>query len=103
MRGPSWSVSRATNTPVTHARSRWIDRKDYQVRKVDFYDRRGDLLKTLEQKNWKYYDGKYWRAHLLRMRNHQTGKSTDLVFGGFKFQSGLGERDFVKNYLKRLR
>ena len=81
----------------------WIDRKDYQVRKVDFYDRRGDLLKTLEQKNWKYYDGKYWRAHLLRMRNHQTGKSTDLVFGGFKFQSGLGERDFVKNYLKRLR
>ncbi len=77
--------------------------KDYQVRKVDFYDRRGDLLKTLEQKNWKHYDGKYWRAHLLAMLNHKTGKSTDLVFGEFKFQSGLGERDFVKNNLKRLR
>ena len=81
----------------------WFDRKDYQVRKVDFYDRRGDLLKTLELKNWKHYDGKYWRAHLFAMRNHQTGKSTDLVFGEFKFQSGLGERDFVKSNLKRLR
>lgn len=81
----------------------WIDQKDYQVRKVDFYDRRGDLLKTLEQKNWKLYDGRYWRAHLLTMRNHQTGKSTDLVFGEFKFQSGLGERDFVKSNLTRLR
>ena len=81
----------------------WIDQKDYQVRKVDFYDRRGDLLKTLELKNWKHYDGKYWRAHLFAMRNHQTGKSTDLVFGEFKFQSGLGERDFVKSNLTRLR
>ena len=81
----------------------WIDQRDYQVRKVDFYDRRGDLLKTLEQKNWKNYGGKYWRAHLLAMRNHQTGKSTDLVFDAFKFQSGLSERDFVKNKLKRLR
>ena len=81
----------------------WIDRKDHQVRKVDFYNRRGDLLKTLEQKNWKHYDGKYWRAHLLAMRNYLTGKSTDLVFGEFKFQSGLSERDFVKNTLKRLR
>ncbi len=81
----------------------WFDRKDYQVRKVDFYDRRGDLLKTLELKNWKHYDGKYWRAHLFAMRNHQTGKSTDLVFGEYKFQSGLGQRDFVKSILKRLR
>ena len=81
----------------------WIDRKDYQVRKVDFYNRRGDLLKTLEQKNWKQYHGRYWRARLLAMRNHQTGKSTDLVFGEFKFQSGLGKRDFVKSNLKRLR
>jgi len=81
----------------------WTDQKDYQVRKVDFYDRRGDLLKTLEQKKWTQYDGKYWRAHLLTMRNHHTGKSTDLVFGKFKFHSGLNERDFMKNNLKRIR
>ncbi|MBT3306101.1 MAG: outer membrane lipoprotein-sorting protein [Alphaproteobacteria bacterium] len=81
----------------------WIDRKDFQVRKVDFYDRRGDKLKTLEQKNWKQYGGKYWRAHMLVMQNHQTAKSTVLEFGEFKFQSGFGEGQFVKSTLKRLR
>ncbi|NKB60348.1 MAG: outer membrane lipoprotein-sorting protein [Alphaproteobacteria bacterium] len=81
----------------------WTDQKDFQVRKVDFYDRRGDLLKTLEQKNWKRYHDKYWRAHLLAMRNHKTNKSTDLVLGEFTFKAGLRERDFVKNVLKRIR
>lgn len=81
----------------------WTDTKDFQVRKVEYYDRRGDLLKTLEFKKWTLYQGKYWRAHLFVMRNHKTGKSTDLEFGEYKFKSGLGPRDFVKNVLKRLR
>ncbi|MDD9905474.1 MAG: outer membrane lipoprotein-sorting protein [Rhodospirillaceae bacterium] len=81
----------------------WVDQQDFQVRKVDFYDRRGDLLKTLEQKDYRQYDDKYWRAHLLAMTNHQTKKSTDLVFGEFAFKTGLRERDFVKNTLKRIR
>ena len=81
----------------------WVDQRDFQVRKVDFYDRRGDLLKTLEQKNWKRYQNKYWRAHLLAMTNHQTKKSTDLVFGDYQFKTGLRDRDFVKNVLKRIR
>ena len=59
----------------------WTDQKDFQVRKVDFYDRRSDLLKTLEQKDYRQYGDKFWRAHLLAMTNHQTRKSTDLIFG----------------------
>ncbi len=81
----------------------WVDQTHFQVRKVDFYDRRGDLLKTLEQKNWKRYEDKYWRAHLLAMQNHQTKKATELVFSEYKFKSGLRDRDFVKNALKRIR
>jgi hypothetical protein len=60
-------------------------------------------LKTLEQKDYRQNDGKYWRAHLLAMTNHQSKKSTDLVFGEFAFKTGLRERDFVKNTLKRIR
>lgn len=81
----------------------WIDQKDYQVRKVDFFDRRGDLLKTLEQKEWKQYDGKYWRSHLLSMTNHQTRKSTDLRFSDYAFKTGQRDRDFSKSILRRLR
>jgi len=81
----------------------WVDQKDFQVRKVEFFDRRGDLLKTLEQKEYRQYDGKYWRAHLLSMTNHQTKKSTDLMFSDYKFGTGQRDRDFKKSILKRLR
>ena len=37
------------------------------------------------------------------MINHQTGKSTDLIYGDFVFSSGLDDNDFVKGVLKRIR
>jgi len=81
----------------------WVDQKYFQVRKVEFYDRRGDLLKTLTADQYRLYDQKYWRPHLLQMVNHQTKKSTDLVYSEFRFNTGLGEGDFNKVVLKRTR
>ena len=80
----------------------WVDQTDFQIRKVEFYDRRGDLLKVLELKDYRVYDG-VWRAHLLVMTNVQTKKQTDLVYGDYKFDVGLKETDFVKGRLSRLR
>ena len=37
------------------------------------------------------------------MVNHQTGKSTVLAFSDYTFGVGLGESDFRKNPLKRIR
>lgn len=81
----------------------WIDQKDFQVRKVEFYDRRGDLLKTLVLEDYKQYEDKYWRSHKMLMVNHQTGKSTDLLYSDYVFKKGLRDRDFSKGVLKRLR
>ncbi len=81
----------------------WIDQEVYQVRKVEFYDRRGDLLKTLTLDDYKAYDADYWRAHKLTMINHQTGKSTDLLYSDYAFKKGLSERDFNKGVLRRIR
>ena len=81
----------------------WVDQEVFQLRKVDFFDRRGDLLKTLTLEEYRLYDGKYWRAHKFSMMNHQTGKSTDLIYGDFVFSSGLNDNDFVKGVLKRIR
>jgi hypothetical protein len=81
----------------------WVDQEVYQVRRVEFYDRRGDLLKTLELEDYRAYEGRYWRAHRLAMVNHQTGKSTDLVYADYVFTSGLADRDFVKGALQRQR
>ncbi len=80
----------------------WVDQTDYQIRKVEFYDRRGDLLKVLELKDYRNYDG-IWRAHTLSMSNVQTNKQTDLIYGDYTFDNGLAENDFVKGRLSRLR
>jgi hypothetical protein len=80
----------------------WIDRDIFQVRKVNFYDRRGDLLKTLTLEDYREYEG-VWRSHRMVMINHQTGKSTDLIYGDYQFGVGLKESEFVKGRLTRLR
>ena len=81
----------------------YVDQEIFQVRKVDFYDRKNSLLKTLTLSNFKEYEGGIWRAQLFTMNNHQTGKSTSLAYGDYKFKTGLAERDFVKGVLKRIR
>jgi hypothetical protein len=80
----------------------WVDQDVYQVRKVEFYDRRGDLLKTLTLNDYRNYDG-VWRSQRMEMVNHQTGKSTDFIYGDYQFDVGLEEGDFVKGRLARLR
>ena len=80
----------------------WVDQADFQIRNVEFYDRRGDLLKVLELKDYRNYDG-VWRPHLMSMTNVQTNKQTDLVYGEYSFGLGLDENDFVKGRLSRLR
>ena len=80
----------------------WIDRDIHQVRKVEFYDRRGDLLKTLVLTDYHDYDG-IWRSHHFEMVNHQTGKSTDLIYSDYTFGIGMKQNDFIKGRLTRLR
>lgn len=80
----------------------WIDTKEYRSIKGEFYDRKGDLLKTLTWKGYKPY-GRYWRADEMFMQNHQTGKSTLLKWSGYKFGTGLSDGDFNKNALARMR
>ncbi len=81
----------------------WIDQETYRVTKVEFYDRKDSLLKTLTYHDYKKYLEQYWRAHRMEMINHQTGKSTTLAWKDFSFNTGLTERDFDKNSLKRAR
>ena len=80
----------------------WIDQTDFQAHKLEFYDRRGELMKTLTLSEYREYDG-IWRAHHLAMVNHRTGKETELVYDEFKFNNGLDNNDFQQGILTRLR
>ena len=81
----------------------WTDQGEYRPMKIVFYDRKGALLKTLTFSNYRKYLGKYWRAHRLYVENHQTNKSTELIYEKYKLRTGLRESNFRPARLKRLR
>jgi outer membrane lipoprotein-sorting protein len=81
----------------------WGDREIYHPLKVEFYDRKNALLKTLVLFDYKQYLGKYWRPDRMEMTNHQNGKSTTLLFTDYVFNNGFSDRDFDRNSLKRAR
>ena len=76
--------------------------KNYRFEKMEFYDRKGALLKTLTYHDYKTYLGKHERAGRFYMVNHQTGKETELFFEDYAFQTGLKEDDFNQTTLQRL-
>jgi len=81
----------------------WLDKEHYKERKIEYYDRKNALLKTLTFTDYNQYLDTFWRAHTMYMENHQTGKSTTLKQDNYQFQTGLTDRDFDKNSLKRAR
>ena len=81
----------------------WIDKSEYRVQKIIYYDRKSSKLKTLIFAGYQQYLGKFWRAAKLTMVNHQSGKSTVLAWKNYKFRTGLKDRDFNRNSLKRAR
>lgn len=81
----------------------WVDKKHYRLLKMDFYDRKGDLLKTLILDDYTLYLDQYWRPHSSEMFNEQTGKSTQMVIENIEFKTGLTDSDFDENSLKRAR
>jgi outer membrane lipoprotein-sorting protein len=81
----------------------WLDKAEYRLLKIDFYDRKNSLLKTLIHKGYNKYLDKFWYPDEMFMENHQTGKTTLLVWSNYKFQNGLRDKDFNRNSLKRAR
>jgi outer membrane lipoprotein-sorting protein len=94
---PQYEFSGYTRTIV------WVDKVRYIPIKIDYYDRKNTLLKTQTFNDYQQFLGQYWRAGIMTMKNHVTGKSTQLLLHNYKFRNGLTARQFDKNSLKRSR
>ncbi len=81
----------------------WVDTTDYQFRKIDYYDRKNALLKTLSLDNYTLYENKFWRPLTLTMTNHESGKATKLIWTAYNFGTGLTKDDFTTASLERAR
>lgn len=81
----------------------FIDTQEYRVWKVNYFNRGGELLKTLSVSDFNQYLGQYWRADTWTMINHKTSKKTVLNFQNWQFNNGFSDRDFSRNSLSRAR
>jgi len=75
--------------------------KGYRMEKVEFYDRKNSLLKTLIYSNYQVHKNKFWRAGTLNMVNKQSNKETRLEFTNYNFDANLTDDDFTQVALKR--
>jgi len=81
----------------------WYDTEEYRLQRIDYYDRKDDLLKTLTFSGYQQHLDQYWRAHDMYMVNQQTGKKTRLLYEDISFRNGLTDKDFTQSRLKRMR
>ncbi|MEM7098391.1 MAG: outer membrane lipoprotein-sorting protein [Pseudomonadota bacterium] len=80
----------------------WVDRSEYQVRRIEFYNRAQQLHKTLNLSDYIQHQGYVWRPHRLDMQNHLNHKQTILKAAQYNFESNLAVSAFERDALLRL-
>lgn len=77
----------------------WNDKEYKNPLKIEFYDRKNELLKTGTFSDYKQF-GKLWRVGKIEMFNAQTKKRSVLVWNNRKLGEELDEDDFESDALE---
>jgi outer membrane lipoprotein-sorting protein len=80
----------------------WLDKQEYRPLLTQYHDRKQSHLKTLTFSDYQRYLDRYWRPGRMEMVNHQTGKSTILLWSNYQFRTDVKESDFDPTALPRL-
>ncbi len=76
----------------------WIDKEYVSALRMDFYDRKGKLMKTAMFKGYKKFNDK-WRTERIEMVNKQTGKKSNCVWKKRKLGVSVSAGDFSPDAL----
>ena len=77
-----------------------VDKKMLVALKIEYYDRKGELLKIGTFGKFKKY-GKYWRAGTLRMKNIQTKKESVLIWKNRIMNKSFSDAEFTSAKLTK--
>lgn len=77
----------------------WTDKEYMNPLKIEFYDRKNELLKTGTFSDYEKF-GKLWRVGKIEMFNAQTKKRSVLVWNNRKIGEELDEDDFESDALE---
>jgi len=78
----------------------YVDAKSFLVQKIEYYDRKKELLKRAIFKGYKKIKD-IWRFSSIDMENLQTKKRTIILVTDESLKNGLKAKDFTKRYLKQ--
>jgi outer membrane lipoprotein-sorting protein len=79
----------------------WIDQKTYLMLRTDFYDQKGNLLKTYYAQDIQPVgNSSIFRAHKIKLENVQTGNKTEVLYEDFAINEGINPSIFTKTYLE---
>lgn len=76
----------------------WMDKEYYNPLKIDYYDRKEELLKTSTFNGYTQY-GTFWRQSEIKMVNHQTKKQSILTWSNRQIGTPIPDNEFQKNSL----
>ncbi|MCB0414619.1 MAG: outer membrane lipoprotein-sorting protein [Bdellovibrionales bacterium] len=78
----------------------WISLKDFKVLKSNYFDSKGQLIKTMSFKKYKKYKNKYWRAHLVEVKDIKLKRKTLLTLSSVKMKK-TNENEFSLTELEQ--
>jgi len=78
----------------------YIDKDTFLIQKMEYYDRKKELLKTAVFEDYIKLKGVY-RIGKITMSNVQNDKTTILIWSDQKIKNHLKSKDFHKRYLKK--
>jgi hydrophobe/amphiphile efflux-3 (HAE3) family protein len=84
-----------------YSRARWcIDRIADMARRIEYWDRAGNELKTVTNRDIVRIDG-VWTASRIEVANRKTGHRTLIEFRDAKFNSALADAMFTQQQMER--
>lgn len=79
----------------------WVDRRNWVVVRIEFFDHRDRLLKVLEIPE-RRRDGPYWSVLRMQMENVQNQHRTIMEIGEIEYDTGLRDDYFTERFLMRI-
>ncbi|PCJ15754.1 MAG: outer membrane lipoprotein-sorting protein [Candidatus Cloacimonadota bacterium] len=76
----------------------YIDKEYMNPLKIEYFDKKGELLKTSTFLKYEKY-GKYYRQNRIEMINHQTGKQSNITWKNLQLHKKYKSKKFTKKAL----
>lgn len=80
----------------------WVDTRNWLIIKADYWDPKGQPLKSMQASDIRQVQG-IWTRHQLRMQNHVTGHETRFEFSEVDYQTPVTDQLFTQQNLARSR